>query len=420
MSTFFSRVSVLFLLLASLFLQAQDVYTVENVPNPKNNDGGWIADPNNYLSLEEKAELNGIIFEIENKSTAQIAIVMLPSIGEEVPKEFAVKLFEKWGIGQAEKDNGLLILTVIDQRRTEFEVGYGLEPILTDALSYRIASQELVPHFKNANYGLGLIAGLTRIQEILNNPEVIEEIYDNGGVDYPKEFNYPYKYYLPEYMGLFGYFSLMVFALFYYFSKTRKINKTKDDFYDKFQDLKKMKHFIFMILFPLPFILIRILFTRNRLSKYRNHSRFSKKTGQEMFKKTDVTEDPFLQKGQLVEEKIRSMDYDVWVTEKGDDILILKYKKLFSKYSKCPKCNYKTYYTAHSKTVKAATKMSTGIRENTYLCKNCNYSKVSRTTIPKITSTSSSSSSYGGGSSSGGGSSFGGGSSGGGGAGVSW
>ena len=409
MNTFFSRVLVILVLFTSLLLQAQDVYTVEGVPNPKDNDGGWVSDPSNYLSVEETAELNRLIFEAENTSTAQIAIVMLPSIGDEIPKSFAVDLFKHWGIGQTEKDNGLLILTVIDQRRTEFEVGYGLEPILTDALSYRIASQELVPHFKNGDYGLGLISGITRIEQILDNPDVIAEIYDDGGVAYTANRS-------PISVGLVIYIGLLFFVLFYYISNVWKISKSKEDFYDKFQNLYNMKHFLYMIFFPLPFLLIRYLFIKSRLSKYRNHTRFSKKTGKEMFLKTDVTEDPFLNKGQLVEEKIRSVDYDVWVTEKGDDILILKYKKLLSKYSKCPKCNYKTYHKAHSKTVKAATRKSSGKREETYKCKNCNYSKVKRIIIPMITSSSSGSGSGFGG----GGSSFGGGSSGGGGAGVSW
>lgn len=134
------QVFLYLLIFRSLFVLSQEVYTVKEVPNPKNIDGGWVSDPANYLSIEEVAELNTIINNLEATSTAQIAVVMLPSIGEEVPKMFAVDLFEAWGIGQAEKDNGLLILTVMDQRRTELETGYGLEPILTDALCYRIAS----------------------------------------------------------------------------------------------------------------------------------------------------------------------------------------------------------------------------------------------------------------------------------------
>ncbi len=409
MTTFFSRVLIIFVLFTSLLLQGQTVYTVEDVPNPKNSDGGWISDPNNYISGEEKIALNSLISALENKSTAQIAIVVLPSIGDEVPKNFAVHLFKHWGIGQEKKDNGLLILTVVDQHRTEFEVGYGLEPILTDALSYRIASQELVPHFKNSDYGLGLLAGVERIQQILDNPEVISEIYDDGGVGYTKNKN-------PISVGVIIYLGLLFFALFHYFSNVRKINKNKEDFYDKFKDLYNIKHFVYFILFPLPFLLIRYIFIKNRLSKYRNNSRFSKINGKKMFKKTEVAENKFLDKGQLVEENLHSVDYDVWATENADDILILKYQKFFSKYSKCPKCKYKTYYTAHSKTVKAATRSSTGVREEIQKCKNCDYIKVNTIKIPRTTS---SSSSFGGGSS-GGGSSFGGGSSGGGGAGVSW
>lgn len=413
MCKFSLRILLFFILFTSLGLFAQEtVYTTTSVPNPKDFGGGWVSDPNNYLSAEDRAQLNSIITAVENKSTAQIAVVIVPSIGTEVPKDFAIDLFKLWGIGQAQKDNGLLILTVMDQRRTEFEVGYGLEPILTDALTFRIGSQELVPHFKNGDYGLGLVTAVSRIQQILDNPDVIDEIYDDGGVGYTPKIN-------PVLPILGIYTALFLLALYFYFSNIRKINRNKEDFYDKFQNLYKMKHFIYMILFPLPFIIIRLLFVRTRLSKYRNHRRFSKINGKEMFKKTDVTEDPFLSKGQLVEENIRSIDYDVWATENEDDILVLKYKRLFSKYTKCPKCSYKTYYTAHSKTVRAATRTSTGLREQTYLCKNCNYSKVRQITIAKITSSSSSGSGFGGGSS-GGGSSFGGGSSGGGGGGVSW
>lgn len=418
MQTTSRKVLILFLVFFSLSIYAQEtIYTITSVPNPKDFGGGWVSDPNNYLNPEDRATLNSIITETENASTAQIAVVVLTSIGDEVPRDFAVDLFEHWGIGQAEKDNGLLILTVIDQRRTEFEVGYGLEPILTDALTTRIGLEELVPHFKNGDFGLGLITAVTRIQQILDNPDVIDEIYDTGGVAYKPRLN-------PIIPIVGGYFLLFLFVLINYGSSVSKINRNKADFYDKFQELYKMKHFLYMIFFPIPFLIIRYIFIKNRLHKYRYHRRFSKLTGAEMFKKNDVTEDPFLSKGQLVEENIRSIDYDVWVTEKGDDTLVLKYKKLFSKYTHCPKCNYKTYYTAHSKTVRSATSTSSGLREQTYKCKNCNYIKVKKITIPKVSSSSSSSSSgysgSSGGSSFGGSSSFGGGSSGGGGGGVSW
>jgi len=402
---------ILFLFITTSIAFAQRSYTVKDVPNPKDNGGGWVSDPDNFLSLEEKSQLNQIITEIENTTTAQIAVVILESIGNEVPKNFAVDLFKEWGIGQAEKDNGLLILTVIDQRRSEFETGYGLEFILTDAICYRIGSQELVPHFKNGAYGEGLLSALNRIKQILNNPDVINEIYDSGGVAYEKKTS-PFLY------ALYGYLMMMMIILLFYLSKTKSIDKSKEDLYDKYHDLKKMKHWIYMIFFPLPFILIRLLFVDKRLLKYRKHSRFSKINGKEMFRKSERSDNAYLEKGEIIEEKIKSVDYDVWVTEDEDDILVLKYDTYSSKYSTCKKCGYKTYYKARSKTIKSASTSSTGLKKITYKCKNCDYKKTKTVIIPKISS--SSSSSYSGGGSSGGGSSFGGGSSGGGGGGVSW
>jgi uncharacterized protein len=403
--------------LTFLSLNAQEIYTIQNVPNPKESDGGWVSDPNNYIDVAVKADINRLITEIENTSTAQIAVVILPSIGEEVPKNFAVDLFEKWGIGQAEKDNGLLILTVMDQRRTEFEVGYGLEPILTDALTYRIASQELVPYFRKGQFGLGLYSGVLRIKQVLDDPKVIEEIYDEG-ITYEKSSNYLWWW-------VFGYLAILAFFLYKYLTDLKMINQSKDDFYDKYIRLFSIKHWLYYIFFPIPFVLIRYLLVKKRLYKYRNHQRYSKINGQELFKKSERLDNLFLEEGQIVEEKIKSVDYDVWVTKDKSDILILPYHNMSTKYEKCPSCGYITYYLSHSKVIKRATTSSTGTRREVYECKNCNYKATTNIVIPKVQKTStsnfsSSSFSSSSGSSGFGGSSFGGGSSGGGGSGISW
>ena len=121
--------SCLFLLLLPLSLVlAQTTYTVEDIPNPKRGGGsGYVSNPDNVLSPEEVQNLNTLISQMESNTTAQVAIVIVNSIGEDNPKEFATRLFNYWGIGQSDVDNGLLIFTVMGQRRTEFETGYGLE-----------------------------------------------------------------------------------------------------------------------------------------------------------------------------------------------------------------------------------------------------------------------------------------------------
>ncbi len=137
-----------------------------------------------------------------------------------------------------------------------------------------------------------------------------------------------------------------------------------------------------------------------------------------MHKLSEEEDDRFLEKGQITEEEIGSVDYDVWVTEDEEEVLILKYQKRYSKYNSCPQCKFRTYYMAHSRTIVRATYSHSGTKEETYECKNCGYERVKHKTIPKKQRSSSSGGSFGSGG--GGGGSWGGGSSGGGGAGVSW
>ena len=153
----FANILIAILCLCSFRLHAQTAYTIESVPNPKNGGSGYVSDPDDILSSADELRLNQLISEMEDSTTAQVAVVIVQSIGTVNPKFFTTELFNHWGIGQADVDNGLLIFTVMDQRRTEFETGYGLEGVLPDVICYRIGMQELVPEFKLGNYGQGLI-----------------------------------------------------------------------------------------------------------------------------------------------------------------------------------------------------------------------------------------------------------------------
>lgn len=387
-------------------------YTVETVPNPKRGGTGYVSDPGGYLRLEEIARLNELIADLEDSSTAQVAVVVLPSIGEENPKEFATALFNHWGIGQKETDNGLLVLVVMDQRRTEFETGYGLEGVLPDALCYRIGMQELVPYFQQNQYGQGLIAAVQRFKSVLENPKSTEEIYADPGQTKSGARN------LWAFLWIYLLLNLIfhVWALTYIFN----VLNGKGELYDKYHALRKARNYALLVFFPVPFILVFVWVTR-KLHQLRYQPRFSKKTGALMRLLPESEEDEYLEKGQVTEEEIGSADYDVWATESGDDLLILRYAKPFTRYSRCPNCKYVTYYQSETTTIRSATYSHSGLKELTYRCKNCHYVHTKSVVIPKLTASSSSSGGFrSGGGSSRGSSSWGGGRSGGGGAGVSW
>ena len=123
--------------------------TVDDVPNPKTYDAdNWVSDPDHILDSETKNKINDILQQLEDSLTIEVAVVALNSIGEEEPHEFAVTLFNRWGVGKAEDDNGLLILLTRDIRDITFKTGYGLEGVLPDAICKRIQLETMVPHLR--------------------------------------------------------------------------------------------------------------------------------------------------------------------------------------------------------------------------------------------------------------------------------
>ena len=159
-----------FLLFISLLAMGDNSYKVSTVPNIKTKNNSYVTDPKHLLNDTTVANINAKLTKLENLTTDQIAIVVLPSIGDAVPKDFAVDLFARFKIGQKDRNNGLLILLVADQRRVEFETGYGLEAVLPDVVCKRIQTEHMVPYFKLNKYDLGLSEGITVTCNILGSP----------------------------------------------------------------------------------------------------------------------------------------------------------------------------------------------------------------------------------------------------------
>ncbi|MCK4463846.1 MAG: TPM domain-containing protein, partial [Candidatus Omnitrophica bacterium] len=113
-----------------LFLTAPLCFA-QDFPPPR----GYVNDFADILSNEYETKLNAFASELENKTTSQIAIVTIDSIKPYEIEDYAVRLFEKWGIGKKGKDNGVLILLALSDRNLRIEVGYGLEGAIPDAIA---------------------------------------------------------------------------------------------------------------------------------------------------------------------------------------------------------------------------------------------------------------------------------------------
>jgi uncharacterized protein len=128
------------------------------------------ADVNDYagvLSATERAALEQRCRELREKTGAQLAVVILDSLQGGQIDDFTVKLFQRWSVGQAGKDNGIMLLVALHDRKARIEVGYGLEPVIPDALAGRILSEQLFPAFKQQRYAAGLSAAVDRIVDLV-------------------------------------------------------------------------------------------------------------------------------------------------------------------------------------------------------------------------------------------------------------
>ncbi|WP_254592180.1 TPM domain-containing protein [Acinetobacter bouvetii] len=135
-----------------------------------------IVDQAHLLSASEKQTLSQRILNLHEQGKAQIGVVIVPTTGQEDIFDFAMRVAEKWQLGSAKQDNGLLMAIAVNERRIQILTGYGLEGVLPDVVVSRIIRNQITPYFKQAQYAQGIDAGLAEIEKILNtDPEVAQK-----------------------------------------------------------------------------------------------------------------------------------------------------------------------------------------------------------------------------------------------------
>lgn len=498
---------------------------VAKVPNPKSLRNSWVEDSAGVIT--DSSVIDQMINAEEANSGLEIAVVTLPTIGSYVPKDFAVALFNYWKIGKKGKDNGILVLHIIDQRRVEIEIGYGLEGDLPDATVKRIIDTYTIPSFKADNFQKGHADTVAALIAKLKSPEIpVEELVTNGITNFDltdassdstntdenttvertniydyqgkaytdlsleekqifdqtidlynttpnfflndeesrllnekfaeeerieKEVSFQFKStFVLGYLGIFILLNILQRIIVWLTpSPTAKYHIVhKTDFFLYYGlvvsplvlIITALSLYLGEALFPVSIFLIiasivvyfiffgdrRMQQLRARLQSIRNIPRTCKHCGNTMTKLSEEADNKHLSAGQVSEEIVNSVDYDVWVCQSCKNHSIFKFRNIspeyiykgtsFPKIKVCPECKFETFVCKSSRVLSPATYSSSGKVEVRRNCAHCKHHATEYETIPKKQKSSSGSGSSGGG----GGGSFGGGSSGGGGSGGSY
>jgi len=120
---------------------------------------GRVVDQADLLSPTDEQELTAKLKALEDESSDQLVVVTLPSLQGYTVEDFGYQLGRHWGIGTGELDNGVLLIVAPNERKVRIEVGYGLEPVLTDALSKIIIEHAILPRFRSGDFSGGIKNG---------------------------------------------------------------------------------------------------------------------------------------------------------------------------------------------------------------------------------------------------------------------
>ena len=348
--------------------QAADTGRLGWVANPRTTSNSWVADPARHLRAETVARLDSIASALERETTAELAVAVLDSLDGLEPSEAALRLHRRWGVGKANRDNGIVLLWSPALRKIQVSVGYGLEGVLNDARAGRIQDEAMLPAFRRNDFDAGMVGGAAALAAAAR-----EETYS----------------------GL-------------------ERNQAARPAVAAARRKTTILASIIGSLIAIPLMIFGGIKGRRAWPRRcpNGHGR--------MRRLDETSDDALLAREELLEEQLESVDYDVWVCDQCDAKTVIPYKRWSSKYDECPQCRRRT--CAKIETVLTKPTYDHGGRKRVRRsCRNCGFSDERDVAMPRLERSSGGGGfSSGGGGGGGGGGSFGGGSSGGGGAGRSY
>lgn len=151
-------------LLILLLMLAASLCAAQQTPKPT----GYVSDFAGVIEPAYAQRIEGVARALQEKTGAQIAVVTVRSVAPYGSiEQYAVDLAAEWGVGEAGRDNGVLLLLAMDERRIRLEVGYGLEGAIPDGLAGEIIDRSILPPLRAGDYGAGLLRGVQAVAGIV-------------------------------------------------------------------------------------------------------------------------------------------------------------------------------------------------------------------------------------------------------------
>lgn len=133
---------------------------------------GRVVDEAHLLTSQATQTIENQLENYETQTSIQVVVVTLPDLGGYTIDDYGYQLGRHWQLGQKGKNNGIILILALKERKVRIEVGYGLEPVMTDLLANQIIQNVMVPQLKNGDYQQALIDGVDSILKVLGGGKV--------------------------------------------------------------------------------------------------------------------------------------------------------------------------------------------------------------------------------------------------------
>lgn len=355
----------------------------EDIENPNLKDRRqYVADPDGLVDEVSEQNINSILADLRQKTGAEGSVVVVSSLDGIPIEEFSEKIFTKWGIGKSDRDNGFLIVLAVNDRQARIETGYGLEGLIPDITAKEIIDKTMVPQLKEGKVGLGLLGATANINSILTTPEAIEEIKSGQ-----RE-----KWELPPEGDIDGsdlvafviWVAVIMFliSLGLYINDSIKIRK-KDRLQQAYAWHDRRSLYKFFAIFSLGLGLLPFFLAERKRKRSREAPYSCPRCHQKMVKLNEEEDNNYLSASEDLEERLNTVDYDVWICPDCGEIRRYPFKIKQLLYSECPACHTIALGLKQDRIIRPATNNRAGEGERIYECRHCRHQKHERYTIPR-------------------------------------
>ncbi len=325
----------------------------------------YVTDMAGMLSQTAVSRIDSIMADAWRQSSAEPIIVIVDNLDGENIDDYATELFELWKPGKKDKDNGVIMLISKEDRKFVIRTGYGAEGVLPDALCWVILNETMKPYFQQEDYDNGVIAAATDLNKALTSEEAREELmskYKNDAdADSDDDF---FVIYLTTCCLL-----LAGFLIYYFYLLFTTRGKSTIEAYRPFEQLKLA---IIVLTFAsigimLPVLLLWLL----TMHHIRRGKHLCTNCGTKMNLLDEETDNLYLTPSQDAEERLNSVDYDVWLCPTCNQTEIIPFENRLKNYEVCPHCNARAMVLISDRILIHPTTRSKGRGVRTYRCLHC-------------------------------------------------